>query len=72
MTTEGVFPTFARLSTSLFRCFFVNLSSSARAAALYCSLICALAKALASASGERFLRVSGMYTSTCCPPSVPP
>ena len=66
---DGDFPTFARLSTSLFRCFLIAFTSSASAAALYCSLISDLANARASASGDLLRLVSGMYTSTCCPPS---
>jgi hypothetical protein len=57
---DGVCPAFARLSTSLFLCFFICLTSSASAADLYASLISARAAARASASGLLFLRVSGM------------
>jgi hypothetical protein len=56
---EGDLPAFAKLSTSLFRCFLIAFISSANAAALYCSLISLLAKARACASGDIFLRVSG-------------
>jgi len=59
---DGVNPVLAMLSTSLLRCFLTALSSSANAAALYCSFISALASALASASGLLLLRVFGTYT----------
>jgi hypothetical protein len=68
-TDDGVCPALAKLSTNLFRCFLIILTSSANAADLYCSFISALAKALASASGLLRRLVSGMYTSTRCPPS---
>jgi hypothetical protein len=58
--TDGDWPTFARLSTSLFRCFLMAFTSSARAADLYASFISARARARASASGLRFLLVSGI------------
>jgi hypothetical protein len=66
---NGSFPTLARLFISLFLCFLIAFTSSASAIDLYFSLISALARARACASGDCFLRVSGMYTSTRCPPS---
>ena len=66
---NGSFPALARLFINLFLCFLIAFTSSASAIDLYFSLISALARARACASGDCFLRVSGMYTSTRCPPS---
>jgi hypothetical protein len=68
-TVDGTCPALAKLSTNLFLCFLIILTSSAKAAALYCSFISALANARASASGLLRRLVSGTYTSTRCPPS---